>query len=124
MTMFERIIIALFAFSLVGVTLNASGIFDDPLPTQDMNTTKATIEEISQDTSVHSADQGWLSSITGTFKLIGKSISFLKELIYSTLNINGLMAAYFIPSYIITMIYGMMLLAGAFMILKWYTGRQ
>lgn len=127
--MFERIIVCLFAFSLVSAALNASGIWDSPLPTQDINSTRdntrAHIEEITRTSEDSSGVEiPVLSDLYNGLVFVYKALGVLKALVYSTFNLPELLDAYHIPSYISDMIMGMIVLLAVFMLLKWATGRS
>lgn len=125
-TTFERIIVAVFAFSLVSAMLNASGIFgSEKLPTQDDTMSLDSTAKIEELTSSPKAQSGtdFLDSITGPIKFLLSTLEFLKQLVISTLNLPGLLAQYGIPVYIQTMIYSMMVLSAIYMLLKWKAGR-
>ena len=126
-TKFEKIIIAVFAFSLVSAMLNASGIFGgEKLPTQDDTMSLDSTAKIEELTDSPKAQSGtdFLDSITGPIKLLLSALGLLKELVMSTLNLPGLLAQYGIPTYIRTMIYAMMVLSAIYMFAKWMAGRS
>ena len=124
-TTFEKIIIAVFAFSLVTAMLNASGVFgNEKLPDADISySSAAKIEELTASPKVQSGTD-FLDSITGPIKLLLSVLGFLKELVVSTLNLPGLLKTYGIPDYVsLTLIYPLLALSAIFMFLKWKAGR-
>lgn len=118
-----RIILFLFAASLLMGAMNSLGVFDTKLPVQDtMNIEKSKIEEITDTTDIEPS--GLFDSLLGGFRLIGMSLGFIKEAVMSILNLDDTLEAYNIPVEIITMIMGMLILVAVFGILKWLTGRS
>ena len=127
MTTFEKIIVAVFAFSLVTAMINASGILGgEALPTQDDNwglNSTAKIEELTGSPKAQSSTD-FLDSITGPIKLLLSVLGFLKQLVFSTLNLPGLLKTYGVPDYIsMILIYHLLILSAVFMIMKWKAGR-
>lgn len=120
-----RAIVFFFAVSLFMGAMNALNITSTSLPTQNLNTSSALIEEITQTSSTSGAESaGFFSDIWGGAKSIARGIMFFKDTALSVLDISNWLDDYGVPKPVIDMFYGMLLLITIYGLIKFITGRS
>jgi hypothetical protein len=119
----NKAILAIFAFSLLMTALNTAGIFNAKMPVSDgMNVDETKITDLTV-TDRDTGGSGFFEFIYAGAGFLSTSLKILSQIINSILNIDDVLNDYGVPSYLITMLYGMLILITVLGLMKLILGR-
>ncbi len=103
-------IFLIFGFSLFAATVNTMGIFQTQASHANLNVSDAQITEITTE-ATEIRDEGVFSGIWGGLKFMGKAVKIIAGSIIGVFTLDDTMRDYQIPEPIITLVYGIVVLA-------------